>query len=258
MTLHHRLDGSEDAPVLALGNSLGTTLELWDANVPAFAERFRVLRFDARGHGRSPVPAGPYRVDDLGTDVLDLLDALSVERVHFCGISLGGAVGLWLAAAAPERLERLVVACSAARFGPSEGWLERARLVREKGVSAVSEVVVGRWFTPELAREHPEVVEGFRQMLESTPVDGYTACCEAVASWDFRERLSEVRVPALVIAASEDQSAPPDWGRAVADGVAGARFELLEGAAHLANVERPEEFCRLVLEHVAEPAGDPA
>jgi 3-oxoadipate enol-lactonase len=236
MKLHHRIEGPEDAPVLVLGNSLGTTLELWDSNLLAFTERLRVLRFDARGHGRSPVPPGPYRVDDLGRDVLDLLDALSLERVQFCGISLGGAVGLWLGASAPERVERLVAACSSAKFGPSESWLERARLVREQGVSAISEVVVGRWFTTELAREQPEVADRFRRMLEATPVDGYAASCEAVAAWDFHDRLGEVRVPTLVIAATEDESAPPASGRAIAAGVPGARFELLEDAAHLANV----------------------
>jgi 3-oxoadipate enol-lactonase len=257
MNLHHRLDGPEGAPVLVLANSLGTTLELWEANVGALTASHRVLRFDQRGHGRSPVPPGPYRVEGLAADVLELLDALELERAHFCGISLGGAVGLCLGATAPERIERLVVVCSSARFVPSEGWLERARLVREQGLSAISELVMRRWFTRAWAAGHPEEAARFRRMLESTPVDGYAASCEAVAAWDFHDRLAEVRVPTLVISASEDEAAPAGGGRAVADGVPGARFVLVQ-AAHLANVEQPEELSCLVLEHVSSRVVEPA
>jgi 3-oxoadipate enol-lactonase len=251
--LYHRLEDLPGAPVLVLINSLGTTLELWDRNVDPFAESFRVLRFDQRGHGRSPVPPGPYQVDDLANDVIDLLDDLEIDRAHFCGISLGGAVAMSVAATAPARVERLVVACSSPKFGPSDSWHERARLVRAEGVSAISELVVGRWFTAETAVERPEEVAAFRRMLEETPVDGYAASCEAVAAWDFRQRLAEIRLPTLVIAAAEDRSAPPEHGRTLAEGIPGARFELLEDAAHLANVERPEQFCRLVLAHLAAP-----
>jgi 3-oxoadipate enol-lactonase len=248
--LHHRLDGATDAPVLVLSSSLGTTLELWDVNVGAFAERCRVLRYDHRGHGGSPVPPGPYAIDQLGRDVLELLDGLELERVSFCGISLGGAVGLWLGASAPERLERLVVACSSARFGTSETWLERARTVRAEGVQAISEAVLRRWFTPALAREDPGLVAGFLQMLESTPAEGYAACCEAIAGWGFESRLREVSVPTLVVSATDDPATPPEHGHAIADGVPEARLTIVEGAAHLVNVERPAEFASLVLSHI--------
>lgn len=224
-------------------------------NVGALTERCRVLRYDHRGHGGSPVPPGPYGIDELGRDVLELLDQLELRRVSFCGISLGGAVGLWLGATAPERLDRLVVACSSARFGPSEAWLERASTVRAEGVHAISEAVIGRWFTPALARNDPGLVDSFRRMLESTPAEGYAACCEAIAGWGFESQLGEVGVPTLVVSATDDPATPPEHGRVIADGVPDARLELIEGAAHLVNVERPGEFASLVLSHIG--AGSP-
>lgn len=255
MMLYHRLDGPETAPVLVLASSLGTTLELWDANVDVLAEHFRVLRYDHRGHGRSPVPDGPYEVSDLAGDVLELLDEHGVGNVSWCGISLGGAVGLWLAANASERIDRLVVACSSARFGPAEAWNDRARLVRESGLGAISGTVVERWFTPRFQRDEPEVVERFRAMLEATPAEGYAACCEAIAGWDFRERLGEIAVPTLVVSARDDPATPPEHGRLLAGNIPHAEVATISGAAHLANVERPDELSRLVLHHLAvEPA----
>jgi 3-oxoadipate enol-lactonase len=251
MMLYHRLEGPETAPVLVLASSLGTTLELWDTNVDALAERFRVLRYDHRGHGRSLVPEGPYAVSGLADDVLELLDEHGIGNVSWCGISLGGAVGLWLAATAPERLDRLVVACSSARFGPSDAWLDRARVVRESGLGAISGAVVERWFTPGFRRDEPEIVERFRVMLEATPPEGYAACCEAIAGWDFRDRLGEVSVPTLVVSAEDDPATPPEHGRELTEGIPGAESAIVAGAAHLANVERPDELSRLVLQHLA-------
>jgi 3-oxoadipate enol-lactonase len=251
MTLHHRFQGPENAPVLVLASSLGTTLELWDANVDSFAAHFRVLRYDHRGHGRSPVPPGPYEVADLADDVLGLLDAHELGSVSWCGISLGGAVGLWLAANAPERLDRLVVACSSARFGPAEGWIERARIVRESGLDAISDAVVERWFTPRLRRDEPGLAERFRAMLEETPREGYAACCEAIAGWDLRDRLGQIRVPTLVVVAEDDPATPPEHGRLLAEGIPGAELATISGAAHLANVEQPEKLSQLVIRYLA-------
>ncbi len=238
--------------MLVLSSSLGTTLELWDANVAAFAQRFQVLRYDHRGHGGSPVPDGPYEVSDLAGDALDLLDQVGVERVFWCGLSLGGAVGLWLAANAPERLDRLVVVSSSARFGPEDVWRRRARLVREGGVSSISDAVLERWFTPSYRKTEPEVVLRFREMLESTPREGYAACCEAIATWDFREQLARVAVPTLVVTAEEDPATPPAHGRLLAEGIPSASLRVIPGAAHLVNVERPHELSGLVLRHLAE------
>ena len=254
MKLHYRLDGPPGAPALVLSNSLGTTLELWNANVPALAEHFCVIRYDHRGHGHSPPPPGPYEVEDLALDVLELLDELEIERASFCGISLGGAIGLWLGANAADRLDRVVVACSAARFGDPAGWLERARTVRAQGLTAISETVLDRWFTPSLRRSDPELADRFRRMLEATPPEGYARCCEAIARWDFRGRLERVRVRTLVVAAEEDPATPAAEGRAIADRVPGAQLALIADAAHLANVERPAEFSTLALDHLGVPA----
>jgi 3-oxoadipate enol-lactonase len=245
--LRHRLDGPDDAPVLVLANSLGTTLELWDRNVDRWTSDFRVLRYDARGHGGSDVPPGPYSVEQLGRDVLGLLDELGIDRASFCGTSLGGATGLWLAANAPERFERLVVACSSARFGEPDGWRERAELVRGGGVEAIADVVVSRWFTADAPRE---LVDAHRAMLVSTPRDGYVATCEAVGGWDFRDRLGEISADTLVIAAAEDRAAPLEYSELIAERVPSSRLVVLDRAAHLANVERADAFCELVVEHV--------
>jgi 3-oxoadipate enol-lactonase len=245
--LRHRLDGPEDAPVLVLANSLGTTLELWDRNVGAWTQSLRVLRYDARGHGGSDVPPGPYTVEELGRDVLGLLDELGIERASFCGTSLGGATGLWLAANAPERIERLVVACSSARFGEPDAWRERADRVRAGGVLAIAEAVVSRWFTAAASRE---LIDIHRAMLLSTPPDGYVATCEAVGAWDFRDRLSEISADTLVIAAAEDRAAPLEYSELIADRVPSSRLVVLERAAHLANVERADAFSELVEAHV--------
>jgi 3-oxoadipate enol-lactonase/4-carboxymuconolactone decarboxylase len=253
LRLHHRLDGPDGEPVLVLANSIGTTLELWDAQVSALARRFRVLRYDQLGHGRSEVAPGPYTVELLGRELVALLDELGIERACFAGISLGGAVGMWLAAERPERVERLVLACTSARFGDPEVWRERADGVRRDGMEAVTEASLGRWFTPSAS---PEAVERFRRMLLATPAEGYAACCDALGAWDFREQLGGVRASTLVVAASEDPSTPPDHGRLLATRIPDARLHVIDGAAHLVNVERPAEFTDIVLEHLLGPPAD--
>src|SRR3712207_1821896 len=178
--VHHRLEGPEDAAVLVLSNSLGTTLAMWDEQAPTLSERFRLLRYDHRGHGGSPVPSGPYGIGDLGRDVFALLDRLGVEQFSFCGLSIGGLVGMWLASEAPERVERLVLCCTAARFAPPEQWEERAETVRSDGVGAISDAVIERWFTPPFRESRPETVEWAGGMLRNTPAEGYAGCCEAI------------------------------------------------------------------------------
>ncbi len=185
MKLHHVVDGPAGAPALVLSNSLGTTLELWEPQVAPLAERFRVVRYDRRGHGRSPVAAGATTIDDLGGDLVELLDELALERVSFCGLSLGGVVGMWLAVNAPERVERLALCCTAASFAPRQGWVDRAATVRADGIGAIAEAVLGRWFRPSFQDAHPDVVARFRAMLVSTPAEGYAACCEALADADL-------------------------------------------------------------------------
>ena len=251
MRLHYRLDGNAHAPVLALPSSLGTSTELWTENVPYWSERFRILRFDQRGHGGSEVPPGPYSLDDLGRDFVRLLDELGIERVSFCGVSLGGATAMWVAARAPERIDRLILACTSARFGEPEQWLERAETVRKVGVEAIADKVVARWFTERALRE---TVARFRQLLVSTPAEGYAGCCEALAGWDFRSRLEEIRAETLVIAGAEDAAAPLPDSKLLAERIPGARLVVVERAAHLANVEQPESFASAVAESVPEAA----
>ncbi|CAA9429044.1 MAG: Beta-ketoadipate enol-lactone hydrolase [uncultured Rubrobacteraceae bacterium] len=248
--LHHVLEGPEDAPVLVLSNSLGTTLDMWDEQAPALRERFRLLRYDHRGHGGSPVPPGPYTIGELGGDVLALLDTLGAERFSFCGLSIGGLVGIWLASQVPQRLEGLALCCTSARFEPLEAFDSRARAVRAEGVGAIADAVVERWFTPEFRASHPEIVEWCGSMLRTTPAEGYAGCCEAVRDADLRDRLGAITAPTLVIAGAEDPAAPVDQAEVIRDSIHNARLLAVKEAAHLANVEQPKEVTRAILEHL--------
>lgn len=249
MTPYFRLDGPRNAPTIVCSSSLGTTHELWDVQAAELATSFRVLRYDHRGHGRSDVPRGPYTVEELATDVIELLDGLELGSVTFCGLSLGGAVGMWLASRAPERVERLVLCCTSARFPEPAIYLDRARTVREHGVEAIAEAVLERWFTPRFRATRPDVVERFRGLLMSTPAEGYAACCEALAVWDFREELHAIAAPTLVLAAEDDPSTPPEHAELIADGVPDAELVVIRDAAHLANLEQPEAVARAIAEH---------
>jgi 3-oxoadipate enol-lactonase len=235
-----------------LSNSLGTDLRMWDDQLLRLADRFRVLRYDQRGHGRSPAPQGPYTIAALAGDALDLLDRLGIERVSFCGASLGGMTGMWLAVKAPERLDRLALCCTSAHLPPPESWTERAATVRARGMEAVVDAALERWFTPALAALRPEAVERTRRALLDTPAEGYAACCEAIAMHDLRTEVGSIRVPTLVLAAPDDPATPPEHGRRIADAIDGARFVVLEQGRHLAAVEQPDEFADEVLKHLGE------
>lgn len=252
--VHHVAEGPADAPVLVFGNSLGSTLEMWDPQVPRLAERFRVVRYDLRGHGDSPVPPGPYDVDALGHDLVALLDRLGIQRASLVGLSLGGLLSMWVASAAPERVDRLVLCCTSATFAPPEPWRERAALVRARGMDAVADVVVGRWFTPDFAAAHPDVVRRMRAMIASTPPAGYAACCEAVGAADLRPALGAIRAPTLVIGGAEDPAVPRERSEELAHGIPNAHLEFVP-AAHLANVEQPERVTDLIAEHLAKGDG---
>ena len=239
MTLDYVFDGPPGAPTLVLPSSLGTTVELWEPNIPHWSRTFRLLRYNQSG--RDSVAA-------LGRDLVELLDELGLERVSLCGLSLGGATAMWVAAEAPGRLERLVLACTSPRFGEPDAWLERAAFVRAHGLEPIADGIVARWFTESAP---PELVARFRQMLISTPRGPYAAWCDALAGWDFRERLAEIQVPTHVIAAAEDFSTPQDHAELIADGIDGATLVVLRDAAHLANLEQAETFSGLVAQHVA-------
>jgi 3-oxoadipate enol-lactonase len=244
--------GPDDAPVLLLGGSLGTTLEMWDPQVPALSAAHRVIRFEHRGHGGSPVPTGPYTIDEMGDDVLTMLDRLDLSRVSYCGLSIGGMVGQWLALNAPERIDRLVLLCTSAYLPPAEGWHTRAAAVREAGTpEVVADAVVGRWFTPAFAASRPDVVARYRAMISGIDPEGYAGCCEAIAALDVRDRLPQITAPTLVVSGRQDPSIGPEHGEAIAAAVPGARLEILDPAAHLASVERAEAVTSLIAGHLA-------
>jgi 3-oxoadipate enol-lactonase len=252
----HALDeGRSDGPVVVLSNSLGTTLDMWEPQMAALTERFRVIRYDHRGHGGSPVPPGPYRIEDLAGDVLALLDRLRIARANVCGASMGGQVAMWIAAHAPERVDRLVLCCTSPVFGPPELWVDRAKTVRSDGTGAVAATVVGRWFTPDFAAANPEVVERFRDMIASTPPEGYAACCEAVGAADLRPDLGAIRARTLVIAGAEDPAVPRERTQELGSDIADARVEIVDPGAHLSSVERSDRVTELIVEHFrSEPA----
>ena len=251
--LHYLLEGPEDAPVVVLANSLGTTLRMWDEQASALNYSFRSLRYDHRGHGGSPIPPGPYTIEDLGRDVLALLDRLGIERASFCGLSLGGMVGMWLASEAPGRIDSLVLCCTAARFAP-DVYDSRARTVREHGVAEIADDVLERWFTPAFRASQHDVVEWAGRMLLDTPAEGYVGCCEAVRDADLRTRLGDIRAPTLVIVGADDPAAPPGQAELICDSIPHARLVIIEQAAHLANVEQPKAVTSALLDHL-DPGG---
>jgi 3-oxoadipate enol-lactonase len=250
MILHHEIAGPDGAPVLLLGGSLGTTLRMWDGQRP-LAERLRLVRFDHRGHGASPVPPPPYEIADFARDVLALMDHLGIERASYCGLSIGGMAGIWLGAHAPERIAKLVLICTSAQLGPASMWEERASAVLAAGSpDAIADGVVERWLTPRFAAEHPEVRAALRAMLADIDASGYAASCRAIARMDLRGDLARIAAPTLVISGSDDPATPLEHQRLIAAAISGARHEIVGPAAHLAAVEQPEAVNRLILEHL--------
>jgi len=251
VALHHVASGPPGAPVLVLGSSLGTTVEMWDPELEALGRSHRIVRFDHRGHGASPSPPPPWEIADLGGDVLALLDSLGLARVSYAGVSLGGMVGMWLAANAPERIERLVIVCSSAHLPPAETWAQRAAAVSAAGsVGAVSSTVLERWFTPAYAQAQPEVMSWMDAMLRACPPAGYAGCCGVIERLDLRPQLALIEAPTLVIAAAQDPSTPPEHSQLIAQAIPGARLEVLAHGAHLAAIERAQEVSALIERHL--------
>ncbi|HEX3592413.1 MAG TPA: 3-oxoadipate enol-lactonase [Pseudonocardiaceae bacterium] len=236
--------GADDLPILVVGPSLGTTLHMWDPQLDALAEQFCVLRYDHLGHGGSTVPPGPYTVDQLADEVLALVS--TVNRFYYLGLSLGGMVGMVIAARHPERVERLALMCTSAHLPPESGWRDRAATVRAHGTASITEAALGRWFTPAFTDTEP-----YAAMLAATPDEGYAGCCEAIAAMDLRSRLPAITAPTLVIAGAQDPATPPEHGRFIADTIPDARLAVLPDASHLANAERPAEVTGLLVEHLA-------
>jgi 3-oxoadipate enol-lactonase len=249
--LFYRWDGPEGQPTLVLSNSLGTTHVMWEPQVAALSEQFRVLRYDSRGHGSSDVSPGPYDIALLARDVLALLDALELERVKFCGLSIGGMVGIWLAANAPARIERLVLSNTSAHIGGPELWNSRIEAVRKGGMEALINTVIERWFTPRFRESSPDAIRRIREMLLGTPPEGYAACAAAVRDMDQRDLLARITAPTLVICGTHDPATPPEHGRFIAERIAGARLVELD-ASHLSNVEAAVAYNRTLVEFLGE------
>jgi 3-oxoadipate enol-lactonase len=241
LRLAYRLDGSAGAPTLVFSNSLGTDWRMWDGQVAALGAHFRIVRYDTRGHGQSGVPEEPATLDQLGSDLLALLDHLQIAQAALCGLSLGGLTALWLAAYHPARVGRAVFANTAARIGTVESWSTRIAAVRAGGMEAVREAVVGRFLHAEFRRQHPEVTDAISAMLTSTPPAGYIAACAALRDADLRAVVPSIRVPSLIIAGALDESTPPAGAVALHAAIAGSELVLLP-AAHLSNIEQAELF----------------
>ena len=241
LDVNYSLTGRADGPAIVFSNSLGANLSMWDPQMLEIEKQFRVLRCDTRGEGNTSVTPGPYTIEQLARDVLRLIDHLGIERAHFCGLSMGGMIGMWLGLNAEKRLNKLVLSNTAAKIGKAEAWNARIENVSKGGMAAVSAAVCERWFTPAFRAHSPEIFAGAQRMIESMPPEGYAACCAAVRDFDARERVSQIRVPTLVITGNQDAATPAADGHWLADKIPGARYVELN-AAHISNIEASEQF----------------
>jgi len=238
--------GRDDAPALVLSNSLGTDLTMWDDQAGEFARHFRLIRYDRRGHGKSGVPKGPYSMERFGRDVIGVLDALKVKKANWCGLSMGGMVGQWLGANAPDRVEKLILSNTGSFYADKKPWNDRIAFVKDKGLAALVDANMERWFTADFRARAPQTIDRMKNMFVATDVNGYVACCEAITAMDFRDSNKSIKAPTLVIVGAQDPATPPALGEAIAQAIPGARLASVEGA-HIANVESPKAYAETVL-----------
>ena len=243
--LHYEIQGQANAPALILSNSLGANLFMWDAQMPELRKHFRLLRYDTRGHGQSEVTPGPYTFEQLGRDVLALADTADMGEFSFCGLSMGGVTGMWLALHAAKRLHKLVLCSTAAKIGNAETWNARIEAVRKGATKSIAATTMERWFTARFRERGPQTVAHIQKTLEKTNTEGYIACCEALRDADFREETAAIRTPTLVISATNDPATPPTDGKFLAKQIPAARYVELD-AAHLSNIEQHERFTKEV------------
>lgn len=255
--LHYRLDGESDNPILVLSNSLGSTLDMWDSQVAPLTKGFRVLRYDNRGHGASDVPKGPYSIERIGLDAQELIEGLKLPPVAFCGLSLGGMVGMWLGANAPHLVTRAVFANTSAYFGQPDIWNQRIAMIEAEGMHAAAGVIIQRWLTEGFIEQHPALTAKMLAMIAGIPPTGYTAMSVAVRDVDLRASLPAIAIPVLVIAGALDPATPPAMGEAIANAIPNARLAILN-SAHLSNVELPEEFNNLLMAFFRQGQAAPA
>lgn len=249
--VHYELTGPSSAPVLVLSNSLGTNVGMWCPQMDEFAREFRVLTYDTRGHGRSAVTPGPYTVKQLAGDIVALLDALKIPNFSFCGLSLGGMIGMHLGVHVPERLKKLVLCNTAPKIGVEATWNSRISAVEKGGMAAVTDAVLERWFTPQFRQASPAAVTSTKEMLLATPTEGYVACCAAVRDMDQREEIRQIQTPTLIVAGTEDPVTTTTDAKFMAESIPGAEILALK-AAHLSNIEAAQQFTAGVMDFLRE------
>ncbi len=244
--LYVEVEGDAAAPALMLSNSLGTNIHMWDAQAPHWSKHFRLIRYDRRGHGRSDAPKGPYTMERLGRDALAILDALGVKKANWCGLSMGGMVGMWLGGNAPQRFEKIILSNTTAYYPVKDPWNDRIKLIREKGLAPVADGNMERWFTKGFREREPQAIARMRDWFLATPIEGYIACCEAVRDMDHRDLLGNITAPTLVIAGRHDPATTIENAEYLRSHIPGAKMTVLD-AAHISNVEQPEVYTNEVL-----------
>lgn len=245
--LHYHISGQEDGPPLLFSNSLASTLNMWDPQMPAFEAHYKVIRYDSRGHGKSSAPDGPYSIEMLVDDAIALLDHLGIAKTDFCGLSKGGMVGQRLATLHPERVDRLVLCDTGCYMGPPEMWEGRIATAGDQGMGAVVDATIQRWFTPAFQKSDPDAVAKVHQMIVNTPVAGFIGCCRAIQAMDQRDTIQAITAPTLVVVGADDPGTTPDAAREIHKRIAGSALEILPDAAHLSNIEQQALFDRTVL-----------
>ena len=244
--IYYEIEGRGGAPVLMLSNSLGTDLRMWDDQVAPFTEHFRVLRYDRRGHGQSGAPRGPYSMERFGRDVLAVLDALKIEKINWCGLSMGGMVGMWLGANAPARIDRLILSNTNFHYADKAPWADRIAFIRKNGLPAFVDTNMERWFTKGFRERAPTAIARVKEMFVATPIEGYVGCCEAIRDMDFTQSNTRIAVPTMIIVGTHDTATPPSAGEAIHRQIKGSKLAAVD-AAHLANVEQPKAYAETVL-----------
>lgn len=241
VTIHFQTFGDSSKPALVFSNSLGTKLSMWQNQIDHFQKDHFVICYDTRGHGLSSTPQGPYSIDQLGQDVVNLLDHLKIQKADFCGISMGGLTGQWLAIYRPERFNHVVVCNTAAKIGQEQAWLDRAKLVREQGLKPIAETAALRWFTEPFIQSQATIVSSLSNDLAASSAEGYANCCEALAKADLRDQLSQIAVPVLIIAGQKDPVTTVMDGQYMRDRIANAQLVEID-ASHISNIEKPQDF----------------
>lgn len=244
--IHVEVEGREEAPALMLSNSLGTDLHMWDDQAGEFAKHFRLIRYDRRGHGRSGSPPGPYSFERFGRDILAIIDALGIEKVNWCGLSMGGMDGQWLGAHTPTRVDKLILSNTNFYYAEKGPWADRIKFVRNNGLEKLIDPNMERWFTKEFRERSPKTIEHMGRMFLASNKEGYVACCEAIRDMDFRASNPTITNPVLVIVGAKDPATPPEAGQAIQQQIKDAKLASLD-AAHISNIEQPKAYIDTVL-----------